>query len=154
MREEPLTVWVSLPGDTSKTGGGTLTFIDNAVDTATGTILLKATFPNEEHTLWPGQFVNVGLVMGTLTGAVTVPSSAVQLSQKGTYLYVIMPGDTADIRSVVTGAVFDETTVIERGVRAGDIVVVDGMSRLRQGSKVTIKQALLSPADAKEPPAP
>ena len=117
---------------------GNLTFVDNAVDETTGTILLKATFPNEDDALWPGQFVNVTLMLSELTNAVVVPTQAVQTGQNGEFIYVVKPDQTVEERLVTIG-IYDGQTVIEKGLRAGETVVTDGQLRLSPGVVVNIK---------------
>ncbi|HUI93565.1 MAG TPA: efflux RND transporter periplasmic adaptor subunit [Chitinivibrionales bacterium] len=148
-RAAPLAVRASLPNDSTAVPAGTLTFIDNAVDQATGTVLLKATFPNENRALWPGQFVNVSLVLGNRANAVVVPSSAVQTGQQGQFVFVIMAGDTAQVRPVTAGVADSDMTVIEKGVSLGERVVTDGVMMLKQGSKVTVKTGLMQPVAQK-----
>ena len=119
---------------------GELTFINNTVDEATGTILLKATFPNEESVLWPGQFVNVELTLSELTNAVVVPSPAIQTGQNGEYVYVLKPDQTVDERPVTIGITYQGRTVVQKGLAAGETVVTDGQLRLTPGAKVSVKQ--------------
>lgn len=119
---------------------GALTFIDNAVDPASGTILLKGTFPNRDEALWPGQFVDVTLVIGELRAAVVVPSSAVQAGQEGAYVFVIDREQVAQMRHVQTGPRIEGGVVITQGVEGGELVVTDGQLRLQPGSKVTIRE--------------
>jgi multidrug efflux system membrane fusion protein len=138
----PLSVQAFLPSDTSRVYTGKLTFIDNTVDAETGTVLLKATFPNEDRALWPGQFVQVELVLAIQANATVVPSVAVQMSQQGEYIYVIRADDTAEQRPVVRGAKLDDKVVITSGVEAGERVVTDGQLRLTPGAKVAIKSGL------------
>ena len=118
---------------------GELSFIDNTVDTSTGTIKLKATFPNKGRKLWPGQFVNVGLRLTTRNNAVVVPNQAVQTGQDGTYVYVVGEDRTVSVRPVKTGPRIDQDMVIEEGLESGDTVVTEGQLRLQPGSKVQIK---------------
>jgi multidrug efflux system membrane fusion protein len=118
---------------------GSLTFIDNTVDMTTGTIQLRGTFSNEDSVLWPGQFMSVDLTLSELTNAVVVPSSAIQTSQSGPYIYVVKPDQTVDERPVTTGISYDGETVVEKGVSASETVVTDGQLRLEAGAKVTIK---------------
>ena len=120
---------------------GELTFINNAVDETSGTILLKATFPNENSTLWPGQFVTVALTLSELTNVVVVPSQAVQTGQGGQFIYVVKPDRTVEERPVTTGITYGGQTVVETGLEAGQTVVTDGQLRLAPGSTVTIKHA-------------
>jgi multidrug efflux system membrane fusion protein len=119
---------------------GELTFIDNAVDTATGTINLKATFPNRDHALWPGQFANVSLRLANEAGALVVPTEAVQTGQAGTFVYVIGPDDAVSIRPVVVRRTYRQWSVLEKGVAAGERVVTDGHLRLAPGVKVETRE--------------
>jgi multidrug efflux system membrane fusion protein len=119
---------------------GTLSFIGNTVDTATGTIQLKGTFPNTDRRLWPGQFANVVLTLTVRTGAVVVPSEAIQTGQQGQYVFVIRPDLTAEARPILSGEAFSGETVIAKGVAAGEKIVTDGQLRLVPGTKVEIKQ--------------
>jgi multidrug efflux system membrane fusion protein len=121
---------------------GELTFIDNAVDTMTGTIQLKATFSNEDSTLWPGQFVQVALTLSDLTNVVVVPSQAVQTGQNGQFVYVVKPDQTAEERPVTIGITYQGETVVQSGLQAGETVVTDGQLRLEPGVKVSIKSAI------------
>lgn len=130
-----LEVAASIDGDGAPPEHGTLDFIDNAVDAATGTIRLKATFANTERRLWPGQFVRVGLTVANLENALTVPAAAVQTGQKGPYLFVVVDG-SAELRPVQTGPTWQGMTVISEGVKAGDTVVTDGQMRLYPGARV------------------
>ena len=123
---------------------GELTFIDNAVDTTTGTIQLKATFPNEDNALWPGQFVQVALTLSELTNAIVVPSQAVQTGQDGDFIYVVKPDQTVEQRPVTIGITSQGGTVVQSGLKAGETVVTDGQLRLAPGVKVSIKTAQTS----------
>ena len=118
---------------------GVLTFVDNAVDTATGTIKLKATFANQEKRLWPGQFVNVVVTLSTQPNAIVVPSPAIQAGQSGQYVFVIKSDLTVESRPVVSSRTLDGETIIEKGLQSGERVVTDGQLRLVPGSKVEIK---------------
>ena len=120
---------------------GELTFIDNSVDTSTGTIKLKGTFQNKAHKLWPGQFVNVGLRLTTRNNAVVVPNQAVQTGQDGTYVYVVGEDLTVKVVPVKTGPRIDQDMVIEDGLKGGETVVTEGQLRLQPGSKVQIRDA-------------
>ena len=130
MRERTLKVSVTFQNMTGAPPQGDLTFIDNSVDETTGTILLKATFPNEDNVLWPGQFVQVTLTLSELTNAVVVPSQAVQTGQNGQFIYVVNSDQTVAERPVKTGITFDGKTVVESGVKNGETVVTDGQLRL------------------------
>jgi len=131
-----LPVQVSLQGDTSKSTLGTLAVIDNTVDTATGTIHLKATFSNENRFLWPGQFVNVALMLDTQNNVTVVPSEAVQAGQRGQMVYVVKPDQSVEPRIVTVGALVGRKVVIEKGVAPGETVVTDGQLRLFPGARV------------------
>jgi multidrug efflux system membrane fusion protein len=118
---------------------GVLTFIDNAIDQATGAITLKATFDNRDGALWPGQFLNVRLTLTTEKAAVVVPSQAVQTGQAGQYVYVIKDDMTAEMRPVKVGRSQGEESVISEGLKPGERVVTDGQLRLAPGMRVEIK---------------
>lgn len=130
------------PGQENRPARGTLTFIGNAVDNATGTIQLKGTFPNGDRALWPGQFVNVVLTLTVKPDAVLVPTPAVQTGQKGQYVFVVKSDLTVESRPVVTGETMGGETVVEKGVQAGERVVTDGQLRLVPGARVEIKEGL------------
>jgi multidrug efflux system membrane fusion protein len=120
---------------------GTLAFVDNNVDSTTGTVLLKARFANPEGTLWPGQYVNVALELYVDPNALTLPSPAVLTGQQGTYVFTIDSAGKAIQRPVQVARTVDSVAVIASGVREGEQVIVDGQSRLVAGSKVSIKGA-------------
>jgi multidrug efflux system membrane fusion protein len=117
---------------------GAVSFIDNAVDATTGTIKLKATFPNSDHALWPGLFVQVSLLLSTDPNAIVVPAVAVQESQQGQYVYVVKPDRTAELRPVRIERQQGDQVVIAQGLSAGEEVVTDGHLRLTPGAHVTI----------------
>jgi multidrug efflux system membrane fusion protein len=118
---------------------GTLTFIDNNVDTTTGTITLKATFPNHNRALWPGQYVNVAITTDNRANAIVVPLRAVQTGQRGQYVYVVTSGKGVEMRPVSIYKTIDQSAIIDKGVKAGETVVTDGQLRLTPKSKVEIK---------------
>ena len=120
---------------------GTLTFVDNAVDTTTGTIKLKGTFQNTARRLWPGQFVRVTLRLTTQPNAVVVPNQAVQTGQNGSYVYVVKQDRTVESRDVVTGARVDQDMVVDKGLAPGETVVTEGQLRLVPGSRVVVRDA-------------
>jgi multidrug efflux system membrane fusion protein len=122
---------------------GDLTFMNNTVDATTGTIQLKATFPNPNNVLWPGQFVDVALTL-TTQRAVVVPAQAVQAGQQGPFVFVVKPDLTVESRAVKVGRRLAKETVIDSGVAAGERVVTDGQLRLLPGSRVEIKPARAS----------
>jgi len=136
---ESLAVKAYPPGDTNSTATGQLTFIDNSVDTNTGTILLKATFQNTNTVLWPGQFVQTSLVLSNLTQATVVPSQAVQTGQDGEFLFVVKEDQTVEARPIVAGITYDGIRVIMSGLKPGETVVIDGQVRLTAGAKVSVK---------------
>lgn len=118
---------------------GNVTFIANAVDMTTGTITLKATFPNDDRALWPGAFVDVVLRLDTETGVTVVPSSAVTVGQKGPQVFVVKADGTADLRSVTVGRTVGQESIISKGVEPGEQVVTNGQLRLVPGAKVLVK---------------
>jgi multidrug efflux system membrane fusion protein len=120
---------------------GTITFVDNAVDQTTGTIKIKGTFPNDDRSLWPGQFINATVRLATETGAIVVPSIAVQTGPDGTYVYLIKADATVELRPVTVARVAGTDTVIKNGLTAGDNVVTDGHLRLVPGSHVSVRGA-------------
>lgn len=140
----PLNVEARIPNDPGAPSSGRLTFIDNTVDTATGTIKMRATFQNSDNRLWPGQFVNVVLRLSVQPNATVVPSQAIQTGPMGKYLFVVEPDAKGDLkgnlRPVVVGTAVQGETVIEKGVAPGDTVVTDGQLLLAPGSKVEIKK--------------
>lgn len=115
---------------------GVLSLIDNQIDAATGTIHLKAVFPNEDRKLWPGQFVNVHVLTDLRPKAVTVPAQVVQRGPQGTFAFVVKPDQTVETRAIRLGPTEAGTTVVETGLSPGETVVVDGQYKLRPGSKV------------------
>jgi multidrug efflux system membrane fusion protein len=118
---------------------GELTFLDNAVDSATGTILLKASFPNHDRALWPGQYVNVSLTVAVDENATVAPVDAIQTGQSGTYVYGVKPDLTVEIRPVVVRRNWGRWALISSGLEPGDKVVTDGQLRLSPGARITEK---------------
>lgn len=135
-----LVVEAEVPGGSGTREKGVVSFFDNTVDPATGTIRLKALFDNARKQLWPGQFVNLSLTLAVKNNAVVVPSQAVQTGQKGQFVFVVKQDATAEIRPVVAGEVTQGMTVIETGLQPGEQVVIDGQMRVVPGGKVEIKQ--------------
>jgi multidrug efflux system membrane fusion protein len=127
---------------------GQLTFIDNTVDSTTGTIKLKATFPNNDHALWPGQFINVVMTLRTLDHATVVPSEAIQSGQKGQFAFVVKPDQTVETRLVTVGQTIDNQIVVESGISPGETVVTDGQLRLFPGAHIRIAPAAKADAGA------
>jgi membrane fusion protein, multidrug efflux system len=142
MKRGTLEAEVRLPSDPQGRGRiGKLTFLDNAVQNGTGTVNLRATVRNADHHFWPGQFVDVRLVLATEKGAVLVPSQATQVSQEGPYVFVVAPDGTAELRLVKLGQREGNNVVIAQGVKAGENVVLTGQLTLVPGFKVRVTQA-------------
>jgi multidrug efflux system membrane fusion protein len=143
MKSGSVTVKVSPKKDfAGEVPAGKLVFIDNAIDTATGMITLKAEFANLGKALWPGQFVNVSLHLAMQPGAVVAPLRAVQQGDKGQFVFVVKPDMTADIRPVVVDRAMGEEVVVAKGLAVGETVVTDGHLKVRPGGKVEIKENL------------
>jgi multidrug efflux system membrane fusion protein len=139
MTHGTLKAGVRLPSDTDgKARVGRVEFLDNAVQNGTGTINLRATLPNSDHHFWPGQFVDVKLVLNTQKGAVLIPSQATQISQKGPFVYVIKADDTADLRPVTLGQRQGDDVVVTNGLSPNERVVVTGQLTVRPGGKVRV----------------
>jgi len=136
MASGPLPAEAIVPGHENSPVRGQLAFLDNTINTSSGTIQLRATFGNENLWLWPGQFANVTLTLTSLPNAVVVPSQAVQTGQKGQYVYIVRPDQTAEYRQVTVGRSVGNETVIEKGVQPGENVVTDGQLRLADGAHV------------------
>ena len=125
--------------NTKKLASGRLVSLDNQIDTSTGTVKAKAMFDNEDELLFPNQFVNVRLRVKQLENVLTIPSSAVQRNNKGFFVYVVEDGKTR-MQELELGYATDRNTVVGNGLQSGDIVVTDGVDRLREGSPVTFRQ--------------
>jgi multidrug efflux system membrane fusion protein len=134
--KSPLVVAAYSGDDKKLLAEGKLTLIDNAIDQATGTIHLKARFDNEDERLWPGQFVNLRVIVSTRTKVATVPSQTVQNGPNGHYAYVIKPDNTVERRPVEVASVQDGIAVVTKGLAPGERVVVDGQYRLTDGARV------------------
>ena len=142
MSRGSLNALVRLPSDSESAAiPGKVTFLDNAVQNGTGTVFLRATLANPAHHFWPGQFVNVRLVLSTQKRAVLVPNQATQISQKGPFVYVVKPEGTADLRAVTLGQRQGDDVVIVQGVVAGETVVTAGQLTVVPGAKVRVDQA-------------
>jgi membrane fusion protein, multidrug efflux system len=122
--------------NTHELGQGKLLLIDNQIDQTTSTIRLKASFPNEDERLWPGEFVHARVLIETLKGAVTIPSAAVQRNSQGLLAWVIKPDNTAENRPIIGGPLLNDMTAVKSGLKPGEQVVVSGQFRLRPGVKV------------------
>ena len=123
-------------------GEGQLALVDNVIDQTTGSVRLKATFPNQDYTLWPGQYVNIRLLLQTLPQVVTAPSTAVQRGPDGMYVYVVKPDSTVTIQPVNVGQMIEGTSVIETGIDAGTRIVTAGQYRLQPGSLIQSTEAV------------
>ncbi|MFA5072321.1 MAG: efflux RND transporter periplasmic adaptor subunit [Nitrospirota bacterium] len=134
-----LNIEATIPGDEKRPITGRLTFIDNAVDTSTGTIKLKGTFGNKDRRLWPGQFVNVVLTLAMQSKAVVMPSASLQAGQQGQYVFVVKSDLTVESRPVIIARSHNDLAVVSQGVKPGETVVTDGQLQLTSGTKVEIK---------------
>jgi multidrug efflux system membrane fusion protein len=137
----PVTVAAFNRDDKSELDQGTLALVDNEIDQATGTIRLKATFPNPHNRLWPGQFVNIRVLMRTDRNVLTVPSGAIQRGPSGLYVYRVKPDDTVEVQPVEVGPFGDHLAVVTAGLDAGDSVVTAGQYRLQAGARVAVAAA-------------
>ena len=115
--------------------------MDNQIDTSTATVRLKAVFGNEDYKLWPGQFVNVRLLVTKRADSLVVPTEAVQLGPEGSYVYVVGEGNTAEMRAVTVGGAEAGLSLIESGLKVDEKVVVDGQYRLQPNSPVITASA-------------
>ncbi|KHK02292.1 efflux RND transporter periplasmic adaptor subunit [Desulfovibrio sp. TomC] len=157
-KKGPLEITASAPGELeTQPVRASIASVDNAVDTKTGTIRLKALAQNADHRLWPGQFVRVGLTIAELDNAVVIPTQALLDGVTGPYVYVIGTDGKAEARRVTPGPIVDADTVVEKGLAAGEMVVTDGQVRLAPGAKAEIKGAAgadAKPTDAQKADAP
>ena len=154
MAERKLKVVAVPSGQQARGAEGELTFVDNTVKQTSGTIDVKATFPNEDLALWPGRFVDVTLELSTEPDAVVVPAPAVQTGQKGQYVFVVQPDKTVELRPVEMARTLGDLAIIRKGLSAGESVVVDGHIRLFPGAKVDLKPPVGgSPSSAPATPA-
>ena len=144
-----LRVEAVVPMNEDRVEKGAITFIDNTVDSSTGTIRLKGTFENREGRLWPGQFVNVALTLTTEPNVIVVPSHAIQTGQEGQYVFVVKQDMTVESRPVVVGRTVNRETVVQKGLHADEKIVIDGQLRLYPGARVEIKNSESAPATKK-----
>jgi multidrug efflux system membrane fusion protein len=142
-RAGPMTAVATTQDNKRLLATGSLELIDNAIDQATGTMRIKATFANDDEALWPGQFVNVRLTLATRRNAVVVAAGAVQRNQDGTYAWVVKSDATVEVRPIRIETIQDDEAVVAGGLSAGDRIVVAGQSRLRPGAKVAAHVAML-----------
>lgn len=140
-RGQGIQVRAVIPDETAEPAIGTLTFVDNAVDTTTSTILLKATFANKNERLWPGQFVDLTVILGEEPDRVVCPAPAIQTGQEGQHVFVVKSDSTVELRPVQVARMDERDAVITSGLSAGETVVTDGQLRLVQGSTVEIKSS-------------
>ncbi len=148
MAAGPLPVTATIPGAQGVAAKGQVSYLENAINSESGTFSVKATFANQNETLWPGQFVNVVVQLRVEPNALVIPSQAVQQGQNGAYVFVIKPDDTVDLRPVTVDRSIGDQTVIASGVTAGERVVTDGQMRLTPGAKVDVQKP--GPADQPE----
>jgi membrane fusion protein, multidrug efflux system len=134
-----LKVDARFPSDEGRPEEGGLSFVDNAVDRSTGTVKLKAEFPNATRRLWPGQFINVALTLTSQPNAVVIPSEAIQVGQEAQQVFVIKPDKTVEVRPVVVGPTNEGEAVIVKGLAPGEQVVREGQFLLGPGSRVEIR---------------
>jgi multidrug efflux system membrane fusion protein len=132
----------NVAGSTAAPAKGVLSFVDNVVDPSTDTIRLKATFPNNDHRLWPGQFVEVAVQLSVDPHAIVAPAAAIQPSQKGTFTYVLKSDRTVEARPVTVARTDGPDSVIQTGLRVGEVVVTDGQLQLNPGSRVSVKASV------------
>jgi len=143
-----LKVQAVIPGQESRPEGGELAFVNNTVDRATGQFQLLGSFANPEGRLWPGQYVKVVLTVAEEPDAIVIPSRAIQVGQKGEYVWVVKPDKTVEDRLVTVERAFNSETVISKGLKADEQVVVDGQLRLVPGATVQVKPSPDAPEEA------
>ncbi len=146
---DALEVIATVPGKPEYEARGKLRFLDNSVSAQAGTLWLRAQFDNRDSVLWPGLFVNVKLILHTLSSAVLVPQAAVLVGQKGPFLFVMDASDHAHIRMVKTGGLHDDLIVISEGVQAGETVVISGQLMLSEGSPAKVRLKSIEPTEGK-----
>lgn len=139
---------LAYPKGEEKPAEGMLTFIDNGVDTSTGTVRLKGTFTNKDKRLWPGEYVDAVLELSVEKNATVVPTKAIQTGQQGEYVYVVTPQSTAESRPVVTAGTYKNLSIVSSGLEAGQKVIVDGQVRVAPNSKVAVQSAPASTQNA------
>lgn len=139
---QALSVQVFGRNDDTLLAQGTLTLLNNQIDTTSGTVQLKSIFQNPTHVLWPGEYVNVRLILGERKQALTVPAAAIERSQEGTYVYLVQPDGTAQMQMIQVASIQDNLAIVDKGLAAGQTIVLDGQYKLKPGSKVK-KNALV-----------
>ena len=141
---ERLSVLAFNRSSTTQLAAGSLSTLDNQIDVTTGTVRLRATFPNDDEALFPNQFVNIKLVVDTLHNATLVPSAAIQIGAPGTYVYIANADSTVSVRPIKVGPSGGERVAVLEGLAPGDNVVVDGVDRLRDGAKIRVPETASS----------
>jgi multidrug efflux system membrane fusion protein len=127
---------------------GSLETFDSQIDQTTGTIKLKAIFPNNDYSLFPNQFVNVRVLVDTLRDAILVPAAAIQRNPQSAFVYVVKPDKTVEARTVAITATQGDVVALDSGVTPGELVVTDGLDKLTAGTKVSVQMAANNPAEA------
>ena len=151
MAQRKLPVRARLQDEEGTEETGVLTFVDNAVDTTTGTIKLKGTFENHDRKLWPGQFVRVTLRLSTRPNAIVVPNQAIQTGQNGTFVWVVKPNRSVEVRNVTASLRVDQDMVVDQGLEAGETVVTEGQLRLAPDSRVVVRDGRGGPGGRGRP---
>ena len=151
MAQRKLPVRARLQDEEGTEETGVLTFVDNAVDTTTGTIKLKGTFENHDRKLWPGQFVRVTLRLSTRPNAIVVPNQAIQTGQNGTFVWVVKPNRSVEVRNVTASLRVDQDMVVDQGLEAGKTVVTEGQLRLAPDSRVVVRDGRGGPGGRGRP---
>lgn len=142
-----LRVTVTIPQNSGRPVEGTLTFVDNIVDSTTGTIHLRGTFENSLNRLWPGLYVNVLLTLSQQPNATVVPAQSIVTTQQGSYVYVVKANDTVEQRTILPNRTIDNDTVIDKGLKPGEVIVTDGQVNLVPGAKIEAKNSGPEPDD-------
>src|SRR5215472_12489230 len=142
-----LRVSATIPQDSGKPVSGTLTFVDNIVDSTTGTIHLRGTFENTQNRLWPGLYVNVLLTLSQQPNATVVPAHAIVSTQNGSYVYVVKRDNTVEQRTVAPNRTVENEAVVDKGLQPGEVIVTDGQINLLPGARIEIKSAEAAPGD-------
>jgi len=137
----------------TKIDTGKLATVDNQIDTTTGTVKMRATFDNKSDTLFPNQFVNIQLLVDTLKNTEIVPDAAIQRGAPGTFVYVVKPDNTVTAQAVTLGPDDGQKVAVTKGLSAGQVVVIDGADRLKDGAKVVVSEPPASGASGANPPA-
>ena len=136
-----LRVAATIPQDSGRPVDGTLTFVDNIVDSTTGTIHLRGTFENSQNRLWPGLYVNVLLTLSEQPNATVVQAHSIVNTQNGSYVYVVKPNNTVEQRTVVPNRTVENETVVDKGLQPGEVIVLDGQINLVPGAQIEIKNS-------------